>query len=221
VAAALSAVVVAAIVMGSSDPGQRATAPGGNDRPAVGATCAPGREPTAADEWERGDPRPVRAMTVLGCGRLWDGRRFELVARKFRRNGLCLDVYIPDRRAALECAAGVLPHSGAIGVTAYAPPGGGATERLRARALVVGWATAPVARVELTFRSDGVERRRRAALVRVRDEKLLSAAGRKEPFGVFAFVPPERMSAAHLAAFGEDGQQVGRARLPRPLLKAG
>jgi hypothetical protein len=51
-------------------------------------------------------------------------------------------------------------------------------------------------------------------------KRLLSAAGQKEPFGVFALVPPERMSAAHLVGFREDGQQLGRCALPRALLQA-
>jgi len=217
-AAALAAALAVAVVIGSGDSGQRSTAPGRSGGGAGGAGCAPGGEPSAADEWVRGDRRPVRAMTVLGCGQLWDGRPFELVARRFRRGGLCLDVYVPEQRAALECAAGGSTSGRLIAVTAYAPSGSALAERLRAGALVVGRVSAPVADVQLRFRSQGVDRHRRVPLVRVRDKGLLSAAARRRPFGVFAFVPPERIRAARLAAFLDDGRQLGGARLPRGVL---
>jgi hypothetical protein len=210
---ALAAIVVATVVIGQSDSGQRSTANGAKDRSQVGVECPLGREPTAAKEWKRGDPRLVRALVVLGCERLWDGRRFELVARSFRREGLCLDVYVPASRAALECAALARPRGGIISVSAYAQPSSTVAERLGGTPLVTGSASAAVARIELRYRSRGVERRRLVPLVRVRSPRLLSAATQKQQFGVFAFVPPKslrmvrglREFAPHLTAFGEDG----------------
>jgi hypothetical protein len=66
----------------------------------AGGSCPLGDAPTNANEWRRFDGRRVKEMLVLGCGRLSDGRRFELVARRFPRTKFfCLDAYLPKRRA--------------------------------------------------------------------------------------------------------------------------
>jgi hypothetical protein len=216
-AAALTAAAVLGVTAGPSDQGERSPAavPRGELR------CAAGEAPVGADSWRRIAGQPLRSLTVLGCGRLADGRRVELVARTFRGSGLCLDVYLPLARAALECAAGPTdPHAApTIFVSAFAPPGAAVADRLGGTPLMTGWATGAVARVELRFRADERERRREVTLIRVRAARLLAAAGEREPFGVFAFVPPEGMRTAELIAFAASGKTLARTRLPRGWLR--
>ncbi len=54
--------------------------------------------------------------------------------------------------------------------------------------------------------------------MRVRDREVVVAAGQREPFGVFAFVPPSRMFEAELVGFDATGRSVARADVPRALL---
>jgi hypothetical protein len=212
-AALTAAAAVLGLMAGPGDQGGRspvAEPRGGELR------CAEGEAPVGADSWRRIAGQPLRSLTVLGCGRLADGRRVELVARKFRGKGLCLDVYLPRARAALECAAGPIVHrtAPAVAVSAFAPPGSAAADRLGGTPLVTGWATGTVAGVELRFRANERERRRQVTLIRVRAATLLAAAGEREVFGVFAFVPPEGMRTAELVAFGTSGEPLARTKLP-------
>ena len=218
VATALTAAAaVLGVTAGPSDQGDRPPAadPRGGD-----LRCAEGEAPVGADSWRHIAGQPLRSLTVLGCGRLTDGRRVELVARKFRGKGLCLDVYLPRARSALECAAGPIVHRTApeIALSAFAPPGRTVANRLGGTPLITGWATRTVARMELRFRANGPERRREVTLIRVRAARLLAAAGEREHFGVFAFVPPEGMRTAELVAFGATGKPLARTTLPRDWL---
>jgi len=118
--------------------------------PTPPARCALGETPPGARSWRRFDERPVRSLTVLGCARLDDGRQLELVVRKFRPRGRCLDVHVMGTASVSECAAGppleVPRHS--IGVSSFTRPGTAASKRLGG-ALVVGWATGTIRRAEL------------------------------------------------------------------------
>ncbi len=91
--------------------------------------------------------------------------------------------------------------------------------RLGGTPLITGWTTPTVARVKLQFRANGRERRREVTLIRVRAAGLLAAAGEREPFGVFAFVPPEGMRTAELVASGSSGKTLARMTLPRDWLR--
>jgi hypothetical protein len=217
-AALTAAAAVLGLTSGPSDQGERSPAaePRGGE-----PSCAEGEAPVGADSWRRIAGQPLRSLTVLGCGPLADGRRVELVARKFRGKGLCLDVYLPLARAALECAAGPIVHrtAPAIAVSAFAPPGADVANRLGGTPLVTGWATRTVAGVELRFRANGREQRLEVTLIRVRTARLLVEAGEREPFGVFAFVPPEGMRAAELVGFGASGKTLARTTLPRGWLR--
>jgi hypothetical protein len=217
-AALTAAAAVLGLTGGPSDQSERSPAadPRGGE-----LRCAKGEAPVGADSWRRIPGQPLRSLTVLGCGRLVDGRRVELVARKFRGKGLCLDVYLPRARAALECAAGPIVHrtAPALAVSAFAPPGSTAANRLGGTPLITGWATGTVARAELRFRASEGERRRQVTLIRVRAARLFAGAGERDPFGVFAFVPPEGMRTAELVAFGASGKTLARTTLPRGLLR--
>lgn len=213
-----AAAAVLGLIAGPGDQGGRSPAaePRGGEPRGGELRCAEGEAPVGADSWRRIAGQPLRSLTVLGCGRLADGRRVELVARKFRGKGLCLDVYLPRARAALECAAGPIVHrtAPAMAVSAFAPRGSAAADRLGGTPLVTGWATGTVAGVELRFRANERERRRQVTLIRVRAATLLAAAGEREVFGVFAFVPPEGMRTAELVAFGTSGEPLARTKLP-------
>jgi hypothetical protein len=219
-AAALTA--AAAAVLGvTADPSDRRDGSPAADTRGGDVRCAEGEAPVGADSWRPIAGQPLRSLTVLGCGRLADGRRAELVARKFRGKGMCLDVYLPRARAALECAAGPIVHrpAPAIALSAFAPPGREVANRLGGTPLITGWATRTVARVELRFRANERERRREVTLIRVRAARLLAAAGERDPFGVFAFVPPEAMRTATLVALDAGGKPLARTTLPRGWLR--
>jgi hypothetical protein len=211
--AGAAAILIAAATVAASGPGEPS-------RPSeAGGRCPVGRPPTNAAQWRRVDRRRVSELIVLGCGRLSDGRRFELVARRFpRRSFFCLDAYIPGRRAALECAALPQPQGGPIDVSAYAPPGGRAARRLGG-SVVTGAASADVARVELVVTRRGTEHRRRVALVRVRDEELLRRLRQRSPFGFHASAPPRTVARARLEAFDEGGALLGQLALPESAQK--
>jgi hypothetical protein len=217
-AALTAAAAVLGLTSGPSDQGE--PSPAAEPRGAE-PRCVEGEAPVGAGSWRRIAGQPVRSLTVLGCGRLADGRRVELVARKFRGKGLCLDVYLPVARAALECAAGPIVHrtAPAIAVSAFAPPGSDVATRLGGTPLVTGWATRTVARIELRLRANGREQRLEVTLIRVRTARLLTDAGEREPFGVFAFVPPEGMRTAELVGFGASGKPLARTTLPRGWLR--
>jgi hypothetical protein len=212
-AALTAAAAVLGLTAGPSDQGQRSPAaePRGGE-----LRCAEGEPPVGADSWRRIAGQPLRSLTVLGCGHLADGRRLELVARKFRGKGLCLDLYLPRARAAFECAAGPIVHrtAPAIALSAFAPPGREVANRLGGTPLITGWVTRTLADVEVRFRANGRERRREVTLIRVRAAGLLAAAGEREPFGVFAFVPPEGTRTAELVGFGASGKPLARTTLP-------
>jgi hypothetical protein len=207
--AAAPAILIAAAAVAASGPGD-ASRPG-----ELGGRCPIGGAPTNAIQWRRVDRRRVRELIVLGCGRLADGRRFELVARRFpRRRFFCLDAYFPRRRAALECGALPQPQGGPIDVSAFAPPRGRAARRLDG-AVVTGAASAKVARVELVFARGGSERRRRAALVRVRDPELLRRLRLRRPFGFHASAPPRTVEGARIDAFDGGGRLLGQVPVPQ------
>jgi hypothetical protein len=200
-----------------SGPATPDSGPANPDNPS--SSCPVGQGPSGGDRWRRIDPRPVRSLTLLGCGRLSDGREVQVVARRFRAGGLCLDLYLPSAAAALECAtapASQLKH-GAMSVSAYAPAGR-AAKSLGGRPLVTGSATIDVARVELYYRTTTDGRRLGVTLIPVRDRQLLVAAGQREAFAVFAFVLPERMLEAQLRGFDASGRPLTRAELPGALL---
>jgi hypothetical protein len=192
-----------------------ASGPGAPSQPSeAGGRCPIGGAPTSAAEWRRVDRRPVRELVVLGCGRLSDGRRFELVARRFpRERFFCLDAYFPRRRAALECGGLPRPQDGPIDVSALAPWEGRAAQRLGG-AVVTGAASATVARVQIVVGRGGSERWRRAALVRVGDPELLRRLRLRGPFGFHASVPPRTVDGARIEAFDKSGRSLGQAPLP-------
>jgi hypothetical protein len=192
-----------------------ASGPGAPSQPSeTGGPCPIGGAPTNAVQWRRVDRRPVRELVVLGCGRLSDGRRFELVARRFpRERFFCLDAYFPRRRAALECGALPRPQDDPVDVSALAPWEGRAAGRIGG-AVVTGAASARVARVEIVVGRGGSERWRRAALVRVRDPELLRRLRVRRAFGFHASVPPRIVNGARIEAFDESGSLLGQARLP-------
>jgi hypothetical protein len=206
--AALPAILVAVAAVAASGPGEPSRAS------EAGGPCPVGRAPTDAGQWRRVDGRRVKELIVLGCGRLSDGRRFELVARRFpRETFFCLDAYFPRRRAALECGALPRPQHGLIDVSAFAGPGGRAARRLGG-SVATGAAAAGVARVELVVTRRGSERRRQAALVRVRDRALLRRLGLRRAFGFHASAPPRTVRRARIDAFDKRGKLLGRAPLP-------
>jgi hypothetical protein len=213
--AAAPAIVIAAAAVAASGPGPP------SQPSEAGGRCPVGRAPTNAIQWRRVDRRRVKELIVLGCGRLADGRRFELVARRFpRRRFFCLDAYFPRRRAALECGALPRPQDGPVDVSAFAPAGGRAARRLGG-AVVTGAAGAKVARVELVFARGGSERRHRAALVRVRDAELLRRLRLRRPFGFHASAPPRTVNGARIEAFDEGGTLLGQAPVPESRGKRG
>lgn len=214
-AAAMAAVVVLAVTKDSSEPASRPTPSTGPTPP---ARCALGETPPGARSWRRFDERPVRSLTVLGCARLDDGRQLELVVRKFRPRGRCLDVHVMGTASVSECAAGppleVPRHS--IGVSSFTLPGTAASKRLGG-ALVVGWATGTIRRAELRPWDGGPGGTPQVALIRVTTVPLVLAAGEHTPFGVFVFKPAKDMRATRLSAFGPAGKELAIAPLPSAL----
>jgi hypothetical protein len=220
-AGSAAAVLTAAAVLGvAAGPGGQGDGSPAADSRGGGLRCAEGEAPVGAEGWRRVAGQPLRSLTVLGCGRLADGRRVELVVRKFRGKGLCFDVYLPRERDALQCAAGPIVHrtAPAITLSAFATPGGLGAKRLGDTPLITGWATGTVARIELRFQANGHEPRRDVTLIRVRAAALLAAAGEREPFGVFAFVAPDGVRTAELVGFGANGRPLARTPLPRDWL---
>ena len=184
-------------------------------QPAAPATpCELGKAPSVSGEWHRFDRRPVRSLTVVGCARLDDGTRVELVARKFRR-GRCLDVFLPGHRAALECAADPLTgkRPAPVAVSALTPPGTVAAKRV-GRPLLIGWTRWDVKRVEARYRAAGSARRREVTLIRVTTVPLVLAAGEHRPFGVFVLEPRADTQALRLVALAAKDKRLGTARLP-------
>jgi hypothetical protein len=207
IVAVLSVILVAAAAV-AADSGE---AP---ETSRAGGSCPLADAPTNANEWRRFDGRRVKEMLVLGCGRLSDGRRFELVARRFPRTKFfCLDAYLPKRRAALECGALPQPRRGVVDVSAFAPPGTLLTRRLNG-SIATGAASARVARVELVLGDAASRRRQQAALVTVRSPELLRTLGLDRPFGFHASAPPPTAERANIEAFDARGKLLGRAPLP-------
>lgn len=208
IVAALTVISVAAAAVTVGSPGEPIKATG------AGRDCPVGAAPTNAGEWRRVDGRRVNKLLVLGCARLSDGRRFELVARRFPgRKFFCLDAYLPKRRAALECAALPQPRRGVVDVSAFAPAGTRATKRLKG-SIATGAASARVARVELVLGDGASRRRQKAALVTVRDPELLRTLGLDRPFVFHASAPPPTAERAHIEAFDARGRLLGRVPLP-------
>ena len=195
--------------IGGSDNGQRSRAVPADRTP---SDCPRGRAPSGVDRWRPLDSRPIRSLTVLGCGRLTDGREIELVARRLRSGHVCLDVYVPSARAALECAAAPAKRP-AIAVGAFAPPGRPA-RRLGGGPLVAGWTAGAVAQVEIRYRDEAGPQRLRATLIRVLDRPAIVAAGGRERFGVFVFVSPARMLEGQLRGYDARGRWAHAARPP-------
>ena len=204
-----------AAVAGSALVGAGWLSASGSERgPAGSGGCPVGEAPTDSRDWERTDPRQVSELIALGCGKVSDGRPFELVARKFPGRGGCLDLYFPRRHAALECAAGPNPRATGVHVSSLALAG--PARRLGGN-VIVGTAPKSAVRVRVRFRARGRSRTLQAALVRVRDDSLLRRIDAAKGFGVFAFVPPRSFESARLEAFARDGSSLGSAGLPPAL----
>jgi hypothetical protein len=215
--AAIAIVLALAVANDSTGPSDHRSPA---KQPAPPARCTPGKPPTGARAWRRLDRRPVRSLTVLGCARLGDGRQVELVIRKFRGRGRCFDIDVPAERAALECAAGPLPDAKApaMAVSAFSARGTPAARRLGG-ALVAGWATGDVGRMQLHFGAADAGRRRELTLIRVTTVPLVLAAGEHTPFGIFVFKPPADLRGAKLLALTANGKRLGFTALPPALRK--
>jgi hypothetical protein len=216
VGGAAGAVIAAVLVLAvANDTGGPRVRP----KPAAPATpCALGKRPPGARDWQHFDQRPVRSLTVLGCGRLDDGRRVELVIRKFRPRGRCFDIHVMGTEAVSDCAAGPFPEVRPpwIGVSSFTVPGTAASKRMGG-ALVTGWATGDVRSVELRYRAGGSGQRREVTLIRVTTVPLVLAAGEHTPFGVFVFKPAQDMRGPKLFAHGPNGKELGVTAIPRAL----
>lgn len=155
--------------------------------------------------------RPQRGRTtVLGCADL-RGRHIEVVARRMSRRFSCIDAHFPARGpgVGVACVSSSNARTNTISVSSLL----GRRVRLAQQVgggFVSGTAAGDVARVESVYQLNGRERRREAALVSVRDPRLLSRIRAGRPWGLFvAALPPRGAQNLRFRALGANGAVLG------------
>jgi hypothetical protein len=181
------------------------------------AACRVGRAPTrpvprVRAEEEEGIRRTTRP-TVLGCGRLPSGRRFELVGYRQttgrgRRTILCIDTVLLPRGDSFGCGDETVARGGHI-------EAGGVTTEIGKRTIVEGSASASVASVVVRYGRGRTELPRRAVLIRVRRESVLRKIRVRGAFGYYLGEAPPRSLPLTVEARDEHGRTIGRATFSR------
>ena len=152
-----------------------------------------------------GIPKGESTSVLLGCARLQDGRKVELLS-EIEAGGLCLQIVGIDNRVR-EC--GNAPSE-------QEPP---MTEAVAAQAIaqrnnsapleVYGATSADVTKVELRYTREGSSHRAPAELIRVTNGEALKKAGIVQPFGYFVGELPPDASNISAIALSSEGQTIG------------
>lgn len=171
------------------------------DPPTVPGTCPVGAERAVYSALPQDKPTSV----LLGCARLDDGRRIELLSL-IRAGGLCLQIVGIDDRVR-EC--GNAPSEQVPAVTRAVAAQAIAQRNGSARLEVYGAVSADVTAVNLTYTVGGASRGARAELIQVTDDDALEAAGIRRPFGYFLAELPPDTSDVSVVAGDAEGQPLG------------
>ena len=177
--------------------------------------CHQGQAPSSGAYRERppeGFLRYQSRPVVIGCGRLLSGRRFELIGYRLGtrkrnsrgRSALCIDVHYPQSGESSGCGSSRVQGRGAIDAT-------GVTRAAGKSVTVTGATRGDVAGVSVRYELRGRMRKRRAALVIVRDPDLLRAVEVKKPFGLYLAEVPPKARAVSAQARGTKGDVIGVA----------
>ena len=178
--------------------------------------CDIGGEPSMAypripPEEEQGIRR-LSEPVVIGCGRLPEGKRWELVGYRQSEPGggsvVCIDLTFPRQRTAFGCD-GPRPGNGRL-LRASLSSGDQFRDDI---------ASGPIARrlavVKTAFRTAAGRQHRRATRTKVSGRRVLERLHQRRPFYLFVATAPKDVKFA-VEGFDRDGRRIARVEVPRP-----
>lgn len=155
--------------------------------------------------------RRLSKPVVIGCGRLPEGKRWELVGYRQSHPGgssVCIDLTFPRQGLGFGCDR-PRPGDGRL-IVASLVSGDPFRDDITSGPIV-----RRVALVETSFRTADGRRHRRATRTRVSDRGVLERLHLARPFYLFVGTAPKDVKLA-VEGFDREGRRIARAEIPRP-----